>query len=78
MAGDLGHCLHAGLLGPGGQEEALEARRVGQQEEGPEAQGDEAGEEEKEEELLRQPQPPRGGRDEAGHFPHEHRGRAQG
>lgn len=73
VAGDLRHCLQAGLLGPGGQEEALEARGVGQQEQGPEAQGDEAGEEEKEEELLRQPQPPRGGRGEAGHFPHEHR-----
>lgn len=66
MAGDFGHYLQAGLLGPGGQEEALEARGVGQQEEGPKAQGDEAREEEKEEELLRQPQPPRGGWDEDG------------
>lgn len=47
-------------------------RGVGQQEQGPEAQGDQAGEEEKEDELLRKPQPPQGGRDEAGHFPHEH------
>lgn len=72
VAGDLGHRLQAGLLGPRGQEEALEARGVGQQEQGPEAQGDQTGEEEKEDELLRKPQPPRGGRDEAGHFPHEH------
>lgn len=78
MAGDFSHHFQARLLGPGGQEEALEARGVGQQEEGPEAQGDQAREEEEEEELLRQPQPPRGGRDEAGHFPHEHRGPAGG
>lgn len=78
VAGDFGHYLQAGLLGPGGQEEALEARGVGQQEKGTEAQGDEARKEEKEEELLRQPQPPRGGRDEDGHFPYEHRGLARG
>ena len=77
VAGDLGHRLQAGLLGPRGQEEALEARGVGQQEQGPEAQGDQAGEEEEEDELLRQPQPPRGSRDEAGHFPHEHLDRAR-
>lgn len=77
VAGDFGHYLQAGLLGPGGQEEALEARGVGQKEESREAQGDEPREEKKKQEFLRQPQPPRGGRDEAGHFPHEHRGLAR-
>lgn len=47
---------------------------MGQQEQGAKAQGDQAREEEQEKELLRQPQPPRRGRDEARHSPHQHRG----
>lgn len=53
VSGYFSHQLQAGFLGPWGQKEALEARGVGQQEEGPEAQGDQAREEEKEEEFLR-------------------------
>jgi hypothetical protein len=49
---------------------------MGQKEQGAKAQGDEAREEEQEKELLRQPQPPRRGRDETRHFPHQHRGAA--
>lgn len=45
--------------GPAGQEEALEAGGIGQEEEGPEAEREQAGEEKQKQELLRQPQPQR-------------------
>lgn len=72
----MGHRLQAGLLGPRARKRRPRAR-FGQQEQGPGHQGDQAGEEE-EDELLRKPQPQKGGRDEAGHFPPEHLDPARG